>query len=137
MRSCRVFSFTLDAMNLASPAPAVESVTVKSAPSSGRVLVDAPATSGSVRVSAAAAVEPATFYDTSTAPRSKPSVQSSVSAQALKGKNGADFESYVALLRGAPPKNGRSRSEIGGGTGRTLLTHSIDSLQTIFALYLR
>ena len=61
----------------------------------------------SVTVDRAKPVDPASLFDPKIdAPRMKEAVkENSLSVRALRGSNGADFESVVALLRGAPHKN--------------------------------
>lgn len=88
--------------NLAPPAPLVEPATAEMARPVTPTNVERAHHSSSVDVGPAPAVEPATIL---VAQPSAITTQTSLSVAALRGQTGADFESYAAILRGAPPKN--------------------------------
>lgn len=97
--------------NLAAPAPAVEPAVADKAAYSDAAVADMVQQSEPVRVSSAAAVDPALPYDDPM--RYAPSIVANpkqlkpdaLSVQVLRGTTGSDFESYAAILRGAPEKN--------------------------------
>jgi len=96
-------------MNLAPPAPTVESASAAAIlpDSAGPAIVNMVQQGGSVRVSVAQAVDPAVPFDNPRvfAPAPQPEVESTISVAALREAGGSDFESYAAILRGAPEKN--------------------------------
>jgi hypothetical protein len=93
-------------MNLATPAPQVEPATADTAAKVGPATADqameaeAATASPALPVASATTVpeDPLRFAKTSVAP-------SPLSVQELRGGSGSDFESYAAVLRGAPSKN--------------------------------
>ncbi len=92
---------------LALPAPKVEAAFSSRAPdveaaTTNRARVEEPGTA-----EPAQSVEAAALFDPKVdAPRPKETlVEKGISVRALRGENGADFESIVAVLRGAPEKN--------------------------------
>jgi hypothetical protein len=97
-------------MNLAEPAPRVDPAVADRAERAEPAVADRVQQSEPIRASAAARVEPAAAVDDPMqhAPSNvsnnvtKPSA---LSVQTLRGEHGADFESYAAVLRGAPEKN--------------------------------
>lgn len=94
--------------NLAQPAPKVEGVTgIDRAPTVGDAITETAQTVGAATADRATAVQPAVFFDPKVhAPAPQPLAQETgISVQALRGTAGADFESTVAVLRGAPKKN--------------------------------
>lgn len=94
--------------HLAQPAPKVEAASgIERAPDVEDAKTETARAVGAATVDRATAVEPATFFDPKKhAPTPKPLVQEKgISVEALRGTKGADFESTVAVLRGAPQKN--------------------------------
>jgi len=94
--------------NLAPPAPQVEPSVAEKAENTDAAKADMVSQTEEARVSAAQEVEPAVTYDdprkfAPKAPVSKGS--NALSVKALRGGKGSDFESYAAVLRGAPGKN--------------------------------
>lgn len=98
-------------MNLAAPAPEVEAAVADKAGHVEPATADAAQQSEAVNVDAPLAVDPALPYDDPM--RYAPAIVSSprllkpdvLSVRVLRGESGADFESYAAVLRGAPDKN--------------------------------
>lgn len=93
--------------HLAQPAPKVEAVFVGKAPLVEEAKTDDARVVSAATVEKAIAVGPAVLFDPKRdAPQMKvTSQETGISVQALRGTSGADFESTVALLRGAPKKN--------------------------------
>jgi len=96
-------------MNLATPAPKVEPALASAAPNEDPGLASIAQQSEPVRVDAAPSVEPAivmpshpSFLQKQIEEESKRNL---LSVTSLRGTSGVDFESYAAVLRGAPPKN--------------------------------
>ena len=98
-------------MNLATAAPIVEKAVAEKAAYQDPALADPAQQSEAVHVSAAPAVDPALPYDDPM--RYAPAVVANpqaiqpdaLSVVVLRGTSGADFESEVAICRGAPEKN--------------------------------
>lgn len=97
--------------NLAAPAPKVEAAVADKAENVEPATADTATQSEAVNVGAPAAVDPALPYDDpmryAPACVSNPKLikPDALSVQLLRGEHGADFESYAAVLRGAPAKN--------------------------------
>ena len=97
-------------MNLATPAPSVEKAAAEKAAYEDAALADRVQQSEPVRVSAAQAVDPALPYDDPM--RYAPAIvanpreiaRDTLSVATLRG-TASDFESEVAICRGAPEKN--------------------------------
>lgn len=99
-------------MNLAAPAPKVEEAVAEKAAAEDPATADRVQQSEAVRVSSARAVDPALPYDDPM--RYAPAIVSNpnrdvlpnaLTVETLRGTAGSDFESEVAICRGAPEKN--------------------------------
>lgn len=93
--------------HLAQPAPKFEAVSAEKAPKVEAATTDSAQVVEPATVEQAQAVLPALLFDPKRdAPQLKEVVtEKGISVKALRGTTGADFESVVALLRGAPKKN--------------------------------
>lgn len=98
-------------MNLAAAAPEVEAAVADKAEYTDPAVADMVQQSAEVRVSPARVVDAAVSYDDPM--RYAPDIvanpkelkPNALSVQVLRGQSGSDFESYAAVLRGAPDKN--------------------------------
>jgi hypothetical protein len=93
-------------MNLASPAPQVEPATAEKAAKVGPATADqAMETEAATASPALPVASPTTVEDPLRFAKSSPEAPSPLSVKELRGGSGSDFESYAAVLRGAPTKN--------------------------------
>jgi len=98
-------------MNLATPAPKVEEALAEKATVEDPAIADRVQQSAAARASPVRAVDPALPYDDPM--RYAPAIvanpkaiqPNALSVATLRGRTGADFESEVAICRGAPEKN--------------------------------
>ena len=93
--------------HLAQPAPKIEALSVEKAPKVEPATTDSAQVVEPATVEQAQAVLPALLFDPKRdVPQAKEvTKEKGISVKALRGTTGADFESVVALLRGAPKKN--------------------------------
>jgi hypothetical protein len=92
-------------MNLASPAPRVETAQAEKAPSPDVAVTEPARPSESVRVEKAENVEPAVAGVKEQVISQPQRKLGGISVEALRGESGADFEGNAAVLRGAPKKD--------------------------------